>query len=334
MDNRTNKRKLLSALFVVLIVVMAAVALVGMLFLRPAAVMLQGEVEAEQIRISGILAGRVAELMVGEGDHVEAGDTLVSIHSSLVEAQMSSATAMRMAAKAQNELVDAGVRQEIVKASYDVVLQAQAALSVAEKSFKRVQVLYEKGVVSAQRYDEAQAAYEIARATEGVARSEYDMAINGARREEKKASLAMLLAADGGVAEVQSLLDDALLVAPRAGVVSEIFPLEGELVSLGAPIMNIMLMNELWVSFNVREELLQKLSLNSHHEAVVPALGNEKILLQVYYVKDMGNYAVWKATKASGGYDAKTFNVRMRPVGHVEGMLPGMTVLLKDIVER
>ena len=326
-----KKRKLLSTLLLLLVGIIFVVAFVGILLLRPAPPLLQGEVEVEQIRISGILAGRISRLYVTEGDRVDLGDTLVRIHSSLVEAQHASATAVREAAQAETELVDAGARREVKKASHEMLLQARAALAVAEKSYNRVCALYEKGVVSAQRYDEALAAYEMAKAAEGVAYSQYEIALRGARAEEKKASKAMLHAAEGGVDEVESLLEDATVVAPHAGVVSEIFPLEGELVSIGAPIMNVLLMDNLWVSFNVREELLQQLSLHSQHEAVVPALGNRKVLLEVYYVKDMGSYAVWKATRATGGYDVKTFNVRLRPLHTVDGLLPGMSVLLKDI---
>lgn len=329
-----KRKSLLSILLFALVVVMLVLAFVGLLLLRPATPLLQGEVEVEQIRISGILAGRVSEILVAEGDSVDAGDTLVRIHSSLVEAQLTSATAMQKAAQAESELVDAGARREVIQAAYEVLLQARAALAVAEKSYNRVYSLYQKGVMSAQRYDEALAAYEMAQAAEGVAASQYAMAQAGARTEEKKASAAMLQAAAGGVAEVESLLADAVLVSPKDGVVSEIFPLEGELVSLGAPVMNILLMDQVWVSLNIREELLQQFPLHSQHEAIVPALGNRKVMLEVYYIKDMGNYAVWRATRVSGEYDAKTFNVRLRPLKSEEGLLPGMSVLLKEKVAR
>ena len=325
-----KRRTFLSTLLLALVTIVLVVAVVGLLLLRPAPELLQGEVEAEQIRISGILAGRVSRLLVAEGDYVEAGDTLVCIHSSLVEAQHSSAAAMRDAAQAETDLVDAGARREVIQAAHDVLLQAQAALVVAEKSYTRVQSLYQKGVVSAQRYDEVLAAYEMARAAENVARSQYTMTLQGARREERRASQAMLQAAEGGVAEVGALLEDAVLTSPRDGVVSEIFPMEGELVSLGAPVMNILMIDRMWVSLNVREELLQHFALHSQHEATIPALGNRTVLLEVYYIKDMGNYAVWHATRTTGEYDAKTFNVRLRPLSEVVGLLPGMSVLLKD----
>lgn len=329
--NNMKRRNLFTLLMMLLLIAMMVVACVGMSMLRHKPTMLQGEVEANVLRISGKLPGRVAHLLVSEGDRVEAGDTLVHIHSSLVEAQLSQAVAMQHAAEAENELVDAGTRREAVRVAYDILLQAQAALSIADKSYRRTESLYKQGVVSEQRRDEALAAYEMASAAEGAARSQYDMALNGARREEKDASKAMLQVAKGGVAEVEAIMEDAALTAPRAGVVSDIFPLEGELVSLGAPIMNLLLPDEVWITLRVREEFLQYLAIGSSHRAVVPALGDKEISLQVYYVKDMGSYAVWRATRASGQYDAKTFAVRLKPIDEVQGLLPGMTVLFSDL---
>lgn len=314
-----------------LLIVMMVVACLGMSMIRHKPTMLQGEVEANELRISGKLPGRVAQLLVAEGDRVEAGDTLVHIRSSLVEAQLTQAVAMQHVAEAENEMVDAGTRREAVRVAYDILLQAQAALSIADKSYHRTEALYKQGVVSEQRRDEVLAAYEMAKASESAARSQYDMARNGARREEKDASKAMLQVAKGGVAEVEAIMEDAALTAPRAGVVSDIFPLEGELVSLGAPIMNLLLPDEVWITLRVREEFLQHLAIGSSHRAVVPALGDKEISLEVYYVKDMGSYAVWRATRASGQYDAKTFTVRLKPMDKVQGLLPGMTVLFRDL---
>lgn len=317
-------------LFVVLVVLLVVATIVGLLLLQPPPVLLQGEVEATQIRISGILPGRVVDFWVSEGERVNTGDTLVHIHSSLVEAQLMSAKAAQVAAEAENSLVDKGARAEVVRSGYELLMQTQAALSVAQKTYNRMQALYEKGVVSEQRRDEAMAAYEVARAAKGAAQSQYNMLLNGTRPEEKSAAEALVKVAEGGVAEVNSLLEDAYLTAPRSGTISDIFPQEGELVSLGAPIMNMLLLDDVWVAFNVREELLQHFSGNAELQAFVPALGNKKVVLKVFYIKDMGTYAVWQSTRATGEYDAKTFNVRARPVEHIEGLLPGMSVILKE----
>lgn len=317
-------------LFVLLVLLLVAATIVGLLLLQPPPTILQGEVEATQIRISGKLPGRVVDFWVEEGEKVDAGDTLVHIHSSLVEAQLMSAKAAQVAAEAENTLVDKGARSEVVRSAYEMLMQTKATLSVAQKTYERMQSLYEKGVISEQRRDEAMAAYEVARAANGAARSQYDMLLSGTRPEEKSAAEALVKVAEGGVAEVNSLLEDAYLTAPRSGTVSDIFPQEGELVSLGAPIMNILLLDDVWVTFNVRENLLQYFAIGTELQAFVPALGDRRVMLRVYYIKDMGTYAVWQATRATGEYDAKTFTVRARPVEPVEGLLPGMSVILKE----
>lgn len=306
------------------------VSLIGLFLLHPAPPILQGQVEATQIRISGKLPGRVAEFMVEEGQYVEAGDTLVHIYSPMAEAQLFSANALRAAASAENNKVDAGTRSEMIRMAHDMLLQSQAALEIAHKTYMRMQSLYDKGVVSEQKRDEAQAAYLMAQASESAARSQYEMAMKGAREEDRKAAAAMLEAADGSVAEVEALLEDSYLTAPSAGIVSEIFPCVGELVSIGAPVMNLTKIDDMWVSFNVREDLLQDFPVGAQLQASIPALGNKKVVLQVFHVKDMGSYAVWRATKVTGEYDAKTFNVKARPLSSIEGLYPGMSVLMEE----
>ena len=315
---------------IALVALIVVVALIGLFLLKPAPMVLQGQAEATQVRVSGKLPGRVVEFMVTEGQHVDAGDTLVHIFSSLAEAQLTSANAMHTIAEAENKKVDAGTRKEIVRSAYDLMLQAQAALAIAEKTYNRMQSLYEKGVISAQKRDEALAAYDMAKAGESAARSQYEMALQGARSEEKTAAAAMVKVAEGGVAEVESLLEDSYLTAPHAGEISEIFPKVGELVSLGAPIMNVMLIEDMWVSFNVREDFLQDLAVGNVVKATIPALGDREVSLKVFQVKDMGSYAVWRATKSTGQYDAKTFNVKARPTEPVKDLRPGMSVLLKE----
>ena len=300
-----------------------------MFLLKPEPQIIQGQAEATQVRVSGKLPGRVVEFMVEEGQHVKAGDTLVHIHSSLVEAKLSQAEAMASVAQAQNKKVDSGTRIELLNSAYDMWQQAQAGLTIAKKTYDRMESLYKKGVVSAQKRDEAEASYKAMMATESAARSQYEMAKAGAQAEDKAAAAAMVAAAKGGVAEVESILDDSYLTAPTDGEISDLFPNVGELVSLGAPIMNVLKLDDMWVSFNVREDLLEDLTMGAEVRAVIPALDNKEVTLKVFYIRDMGSYAVWRATKVTGQYDAKTFEVKARPVEPVDNLRPGMSVLLK-----
>ena len=323
MENlREKKERSLVVGLIALIVIIVVLALIGLFLLKPEPQIIQGQAEATQVRVSGKLPGRVVEFMVEEGQHVLAGDTLVHIHSSLVEAKLSQAEAMETVAKAQNKKVDSGTRVELLNSAYDMWQQAQAGLTIAKKTYERMQSLYKKGVVSEQKRDEAEAAYKAMVATESAAKSQYEMAKAGAQAEDKAAAAAMVAAAQGSVAEVESILSDSYLTAPTDGEISDIFPNVGELVSLGAPIMNVLKLDDMWVSFNVREDLLENLTMGAEVE-------NKEVTLKVFYIRDMGSYAVWRATKVTGQYDAKTFQVKARPVEPVDNLRPGMSVLLK-----
>ena len=174
---------------------------------------------------------------------------------------------------------------------------------------------------------DVQAKLEQARAAEAAAQAQYTMAKNGAEREDKAAAAALVERAKGAVAEVESYIRETCLIAQTAGEVSEIFPKTGELVGTGAPIMNIAVMDDMWVTFNVREDLLQGLGMGTEFEAFIPAL-DRNIRLKVYYLKDLGTYAAWKATKTTGQFDLKTFEVKASPLEKAEGLRPGMSVIL------
>ena len=315
--------------FITVLVVIGLVALAGFFLLTPPDDIIMGQAEATQVRISGKVPGRIASYRFGEGDQVKAGDTLVFLDTPEVMAKLKQAEAARAAAEAQNAKAIKGAREQEITAAYEMWQKAQAGLTIAKKSFDRIQNLYEKGVMSAQKRDEVEANYNAMVATEKAARSQYEMAKEGARKEDKAAAAAMVAAAQGSVAEVESILSDSYLTAPTDGEISDIFPNVGELVSLGAPIMNVLKLDDMWVSFNVREDLLENLTMGAEVQAIIPALENKEVTLKVFYIRDMGSYAVWRATKVTGQYDAKTFQVKARPVEPVDNLRPGMSVLLK-----
>ena len=328
MDN-SNKEKGLTIGLVAIILVIVLLALIGFFLLDPKAEIVQGQAEATQIRISGKLPGRIAEYWVEEGQRVHRGDTLVRISSPDAEAKLLQASAMESVYKATNEKVDNGARKEVIQSAYDMWQKALAGLEIAKKSFDRMNALYDKGVISAQKRDEVEAQYKAMVATESAARAQYDLAVSGAQSEDKKAAAAMVLAAQGGVNQVKSVLADSYLTAPIDGEVSEIFPNVSELVGTGAPIMNVLQLDDMWVTFNVREELLKDFTMGKEINVVIPALGNEKAVLKIYFIKDMGSYAVWRATKATGSYDARTFQIKARPISPIKDLRPGMSVLIQ-----
>lgn len=315
--------------FIAVLVAVGLVALAGFFLLTPPAEVIMGQAEATTVRISGKVPGRIASYRFNEGDQVKAGDTLVFLSTPEVQAKLMQVEAVKAAAEAQHAKAMKGARDQEVTAAYEMWQKAQAGLTIAKKSYDRVRNLYEKGVMSAQKKDEAEANYNAMVATEKAARSQYEMAKEGARKEDKAAAAALVNQASGALAEVESYVEESALVAPIDGEISERFPEVGELVGTGAPIMNIADLTDMWVSFSIREDLLSQVKVGNEVKAFVPALDNQEITLKVYYMKDMGTYAAWKATKTTGQYDAKTFEVRARPVQPVEGLRPGMSVIWK-----
>lgn len=315
--------------FIAVLVAVGLVALAGFFLLTPPDEVIMGQAEATTIRISGKVPGRIASYRFNEGDQVKVGDTLVFLSTPEVQAKLMQVEAVKAAAEAQHAKALKGARDQEVTAAYEMWQKAQAGLTIAKKSYDRVRNLYEKGVMSAQKKDEAEANYNAMVATEKAARSQYEMAKEGARKEDKAAAAALVNQASGALAEVESYVEESALVAPIDGEISEHFPEVGELVGTGAPIMNIADLTDMWVSFSIREDLLSQVKVGNEVKAFVPALDNQEITLKVYYMKDMGTYAAWKATKTTGQYDAKTFEVRARPVQPVEGLRPGMSVIWK-----
>ena len=324
------KDRSLFAGLAVIIGVVIALTIIGFIFIRPVPEIVQGQAEATSVRVSGKLPGRVAEFYVEEGQHVSKGDTLVRIHSSLVDAKLMQAEAMETAASAQNEKVDAGTRRQIVNAANDLWQQAIAAETITRKTYERMESLFKQGVVSEQKRDEAFAAYNAATAGAKAAKSQYDMAVEGAQKEDKTSAKALVNVAKGGVKEVEAILEDQYLTAPCDGEISDIYPHAGELVAPGAPIMSVLKLADTWVTFNVREELLNNLTMGKEIEVKIPALDNSKVKMKIFYIRDMGSYAVWNATKATGEYDSKTFQVKARPAKQIENLRPGMSVILEQ----
>lgn len=315
--------------FLTLLGVIVLVAVVGFFMLRKGPEIIQGQAEVTEYRVSSKVPGRILEFRVKEGQKVQAGDTLAILEAPDVIAKMEQARAAEAAAQAQNEKAIKGARQEQIQAAYEMWQKAITGVDIAEKSYKRVKNLFDQGVMPAQKLDEVTAQRNAAIATEKAAKAQYTMAKNGAEREDKMAAAALVDRAKGAVAEVESYLKETYLIAQAAGEVSEIFPKVGELVGTGAPIMNIAIMDDMWVTFNVREDLLKNLTMGSEFDAIVPALDNQTIRLKVHYMKDLGTYAAWKATKTTGQFDLKTFEVKATPLEKVTNLRPGMSVIIK-----
>lgn len=325
--NQQNNNILLAILGFVTVVVI--VGLIGFFLLDRDPEFIQGEVEVSEYRVSSKVPGRILELRVKEGDYVHVGDTLAILDAPEVRAKKTQAQSAEDAAAAMSDMARAGARQEQVSGAYQLWQQAKAGLEIAQKTYERVQRLYDEGVMTAQKRDEALANYKALQAQEKAAKSQYDMAMNGARQQEKRAAQAQVTRARGAVQEVQSYLRETVQISNVEGEVSSIYPRVGELVGTGSPIMSISVMSDLWGVFSVREDKLNGLKIGDTFTAFVPAF-NKELKMKVFYIKDEGSFAVWKATKANGQYDLKTFEVKARPEEVFEGLRPGMSLVIKE----
>ena len=308
--------------------VVVIIAVIGTVAFKSEPEVIQGYVEVSEYRVASKVPGRVLELRVKEGDYVNVGDTLAIIDAPEVRAKLTQAESAENAASAMDQMANNGARREQINGAFALLQQAKAGLDIAQKSYNRVQRLYDEGVMSAQKRDEAFANYKALEAQVKAAQSQYDMAVNGARREEKMAAAAQVSRAKGAVQEVNSYINETMQTAQKQGEVSDVYPKVGELIGTGSPIMTISLLDDMWGTFNVREDQLDGMAVGSTITAFVPAFKKD-IQMKVYYIKDQGSYATWKATKANGQYDLKTFEVKARPVTKMEGLRPGMSLILK-----
>ena len=316
---------------VALLAVIIIVALVGILALEPEKILVQGEAEAAEYRVSGKVPGRVEMYLFEEGEQVRKGDTLVIIYSPEVEAKKDQALAARRMAEAVNDKAKNGAQPEQIEGAYELYQKALAGEEIYRKSYERVQRLFEKGVVSEQKRDEVEAQYKAASATVKAAKSQYDMALSGARAEDKEAARAQVARVDGMLKELAAAEAERYLLSPCDGEVSECFPKVGELVGQGSPVMAIMDLTDVWFTFSVREDMLDGFRKGSQIDVRIPALGEDKTYpVVVTYIKAMGTYATWRTTKQNGGYDVRTFDVKCRPVTPIDGLRPGMTALVME----
>ncbi len=318
---------------IALVAVILIVSIVGYIVSRPKEIVIQGEAEATEYRVSGKVPGRIEEFRGEEGQYVRKGDTLVLIDSPEIRSKIAEASAARAAALAQKEKAYNGARQEQITGAYEMWQKALVGEEVMRKSYERMVKLHDEKVVSDQKFDEVKAQYDAASATARAAKSQYDMAVKGARQEDKDAAVALVERANAAVDLVNSYKAEIVLTSPADGIISARYPKVGELVGQGSPIMTIQDLDDVWFTFNIREDRLEGMQSGDKLQLTVPALNNASVSATVYYLAVRESYATWRATKEIGEFDTRTFEVRARPDAPVKGLRPGMSVILQKSVK-
>ena len=322
-------QKILSKAFVIGWMAIVAVSLIGIFTMSRTHVVLQGQIEATEIRISGKLPGRVDTFLIAEGQLVERGDTLVGISSPEAYAKLQQASAMENVAKYQNEKIDEGTRLQIIRTAEELWNKSKTDLQLAETTYRRIQALYKDSVVSAQRYDEAEALYKVAIAAERASHQQYLLAKAGAQKQDKESARSLVDAAQGTVNEVESVLQDAWLTAPMGGEIATIYAQCGELVGTGTPLMNLVVLQDCHVVLNVREDYLSDFRMGESFTGKLPALKDKEVVFKVNYISPLGSFATWKSTGKGSSYDMRTFEIHALPTVSVDGLRPGMSVLVE-----
>ncbi len=326
MSTSSIRRNFSLGMVVLTIVIMLTVT--GWFMLIPPPVIVQGQVEATEVNVASKIAGRIEKIHVKEGQPVGMGEILITLGSPEIKAKYRQARAAERVARANQKKAYSGTRLEQIQSAKNVWLKAKAASDLAEKTYKRIASLYSEGVVPAQKRDEAEAKKQAAAMTERAAKATYSMALAGARKEDKVMATAMTAKAAGAVSEVQAYLDETLLTAPIRSEVSDITSQQGELVSPGYPVVKLVVLSDIWITFNLREDFLGDIKMGDIITVEIPALKNKKIKIKINYIAVQGDFATWRATQTSGDFDMKTFEVRGIPTEKVPGLRPGMSALV------
>lgn len=305
-----NKKAITGVFFVAVIL-----AIIGCVyaFMQANTMLLQGEVDVKTVDLASKITGRIEKINYKKGDRVKKGDVLIALDTPDINAKAAQVDATVQLALAQQEKVNNGARNEQIS-------MAKASRDLAKKTFDRLNRLHDEGVIPTQKLDEAIAKYQ-------AAQDNYNMLVTGSRIEDKLSAAANVKRAMGANDEVQSYLKENTIVAPIDGVITEINVEEGELVGAGYPIVTIVDDNDCWVVFNLREDLLAKIKDGTEFNVKIPAIGKEPVKVRVNYISVMGDFANWRATKAKGDFDMKTFEVRAVPVEKVDGLRAGMSAV-------
>lgn len=323
----TNKILVIS--FAVILLTILTLSILGIFLMRDKDIIVQGQIEAEEYNISGLLPGRIEDIYVKKGERIEKGDTLVHIISREMLAEYEAQKSLESVASLQSEKIDAGSRKQLISIAKELWDGAKADLRLAKTTYERIKALYEDSIVSLQRRDEVEAIYKSALAAERTAYYQYQIAIEGAQEQDKASAKAMASAAKSNSEVVKALLNDSKLISPISGEVATIALNEGELSSIGTSIMTIIDIENPYLVINIREDLLKNFKIGEIISCDIPALALKDVSFTINYIAPLGSFATWKATKDSGGYDLKTFEIQAIPTIKINDLRPGMTCLIK-----
>jgi len=315
--------------------IVLAIALVVALLLvwwlsRPGPVLLQGQIEADSVRVAAKIGGRVMSVEVDEGQRVEAGDLVATLSTPEADARAGQVQAQIDAASAMAEMARGGAREEQIRAARAQWQAAQGMAELAAQTHARIERLHDDGVVPTQRRDEVAAQARAAQSQAEAAREAYEIALAAVRPEELRAAEAQVAQARSGLTEVQVSLAEGWQFAPVAGEVTLRVVEPGEVVGPGFPLLVITRSDRPWLTLNLREDLMPGVRVGRRLRGRIPALDMRELEFEVHYIAPMADFATWRSSRDLGGFDLRTFEVRARPVAGTSGLRPGMSVVIEE----
>ncbi|MWN90723.1 HlyD family efflux transporter periplasmic adaptor subunit [Gilliamella sp. Pra-s65] len=295
---------------------------------QPSTIILQGEVESNRVDVAARVQGRVIQFNYDVGDDVKKGDTLLTLSSPALLAQLATAEAQLNVAIASRDTTYS-TRPETIDVQKAQLDKAKSDLALAQASYDRINRLVKNGTVSKQNYDESFNQYQAAVKAYEAAKANLTLAENGSSIEQKKLADTQVEQSKAALAQVKADVNELTLIAPISGQITTRVAETGQLYSLGTPLYSIIDLNDIWFTFNIREDLLGNIKVGDKFQVKVPALNNQVIDVKVTVLNALGQYANWQATKATGDFDLKTFEMRAKPINKVAGLRPGMSVTTK-----
>jgi HlyD family secretion protein len=314
---------------IIVVVVATAIAALSVWYLvRGEPLLVQGEVDATRFDIAARVDGRVGEIPVMRGENVAANAVLVRIDNPETVAKHEQTLAAKIVADAQLANINAGTRSETIAARKAALERAQASVVLAKQTYDRVRQLAEHGNAPQARLDQVtDTLHESERAVD-QAKSAHEQAVNGYTREERDIATANVGKALADIKAVESILDQMVVYAPVASQVYQRNVEPGEYVSPGVPLVTLIDLNDVWIHFDLREDLVKTLKVGDRFDVRIPALGDRSVNVEVKLIAAKGEYASWRATRATGDFDLRTFAIRAYPVDKVPELRPGMSAYL------
>ncbi|ELH4239931.1 efflux RND transporter periplasmic adaptor subunit [Serratia marcescens] len=296
-----------------LLLMMVAIALAVLFRAHNQDLLLQGEVDAPEVIVASKAKGRVVERLIERGDDVKSGQLIIQLDSPELMAQLRSAQATRDEAKAQLDQSLHGTREESIRNLRANLAQAEAQYRNAQNDYNRNLSVAGKGYISKSELDASRRARDTAFQQVQAAKANLDEGINGDRVELRQQYAAALRAAEENLLQIQAQSDDLQVKAPVDGEVGPIPAEVGELLNAGSPLVTLIRMPDAYFVFNLREDILAHVRKGDKVKLRVPALKDKMIDTEVRYIAPLGDYATKRATRATGDFDLKTFEVRLYP---------------------